>query len=353
MKKLVSLSLIASLALGGMTFYSCSSGTDNPEPESEKVESIEIKLDKTVIEANDEDKATITVMANTGKDVTSHASTTIYVDGVLLTSKNKEVTAFQDGQMQIIARHTGTKGDTVILTAQNRKNYEKYYRHVVMMENTGTWCSACPAFSKVLKEVIKQHPGRMNLIAMHGGNDPFTIPETDMLLSRFGLSTYPNGVMDLRVTFPQRGVSDVVNAIKESLHKYPATLGIALASTYNEESGDVNLTIKITSIKDEAPKLGIMVMEDGLVASQSSGSPYEVHNHVARKFFTNVMGSPIEGTLVANQERTINLETNLTELNVQDINKAQFVVYATTDDNVINNSAVCNVVNGSFEYKLN
>lgn len=351
MKKLVSLSLIASLALGGMTFYSCSSGTGESEPIPGKIESIEIQLDKTVIEANDEDKATITIIANTGVDVTSSA--TIYVDGVLLRPRVNEVTAFQDGQMQIIARYTGAKGDTVILTAQNRKNYEKYYRHVVMMENTGTWCSACPPFSKVLKEVIKQHPGRMNLIAMHGGNDPFTIPETDMLLGRFGLSTYPNGVMDLRVTFPQRGVSDVVNAIKESLHKYPATLGIALASTYNEGSGDVNLTIKITSIKDETPKLGIMVMEDGLVASQSNGSPYEVHNHVARKFFTNVMGNPIEGTLVANQERTINLKTNITELNVQDINKAQFVVYVTTDDNVINNSAVCNVVNGSFEYKLN
>lgn len=66
MKKLVSLSLIASLALGSMTFYSCSSGTDEPEPTPGKIESIEIQLDKTVIEANDEDKATITIIANTG-----------------------------------------------------------------------------------------------------------------------------------------------------------------------------------------------------------------------------------------------------------------------------------------------
>lgn len=351
MKKLVSLSLIASLALGGMTFYSCSSGTDNPGPVDPTFESIEVTLDKTVIEANDTDKATVTVTTNTGKDVTSEAA--IYVDGVLLRPKVNEVTAFQDGEIEIIGRYK-SKTDTTSIMAQNRKNYEKYYRHVVMMENTGTWCSACPAFSKVLKEVIKQNPGRMNLIAMHGGgNDPFLIPETDMLLGRFGVSTYPNGVMDLRVTFPQRGVSDVVNAIKQSLHKYPATLGIALASVYNEGNGEVNLTIKITSIKDETPKLGILVMEDGLIAAQSNGSPYEEHNHVARKFFTNVMGSPIEGNLVANEEHTINLQTNLSELNVKDINKAQFVVYVTTDDNVINNSAVCNVVNGSFDYKLN
>ena len=67
----------------------------------------------------------------------------------------------ENGTHKFKAYYLDWESDEVSVTAQNRKNYELFYRKVGVFKMTGTWCTYCPAMTSALKKVEELMPGRM------------------------------------------------------------------------------------------------------------------------------------------------------------------------------------------------
>ena len=165
-------------------FTACSGNSDDngEEPDNGEVTGpITLTVDKAKIEANGTDMATFTVTDAKGKVLTtSEYMKNVYFEDVTtgdyLERRTNTFVSVENGTHKFKAYYLDWESDEVSVTAQNRKNYELFYRKVGVFKMTGTWCTYCPAMTSALKKVEELMPGRMVKMAFHSSSSSATIP---------------------------------------------------------------------------------------------------------------------------------------------------------------------------------
>lgn len=366
MKKFPMFLVFGLLCLCGC-FMACSGSSDeNDDPgktdDGEVKGPITLTVDKTKIEANGADVATFTVTDANGKVLTtSEYMKNVYFEDVTtgdyLERKTNTFTAVENGSHRFKAYYLDWESEEVSVTAQNRKNYELFYRKIAVFKMTGTWCTYCPAMTSALKKVEETMPGRMVKMAFHSSSstatDPFHLSQTSTIMSRFGATGFPTNIYDLKEMSIDRNVSAIKNLLAEHIRSYPATCGIKINTSYDSSNGEITVNATLKSSKGGEYDLVYVLVTDGLTASGGNEASYDYTVRAISSNFLS-MSTNEKFTVSANQEHTA---ATFTISNAKGLNPAtsRVVVYALCKVDgayMVDNITECSI-DGSIDYVYN
>ena len=157
-----------------------------------------------------------------------------------------------------------------------------FLRHSLVLDFTGTWCVNCPGMQAAIAEASTQRPGLIIPVAVHYMDKMAVKPLGTDLAARFGVSAYPSAVVDLDAsTLMTIASAELILSYCDKLleSRYPAA-GVQIESTLDD--GQVSATVEAYLMRDGDYSLHLLLLEDGIVASQTGAGADYVHNDVLR-----------------------------------------------------------------------
>ena len=176
----------------------------------------------------------------------------------------------------------------------------EFYHRSLYIDFTATWCNNCPRMANALEAACLQLPDKIVPLGYHcSGSDlepSTTINVPNRLMSRFGVTSLPMGIVDMRYDVLAYKEADLityyaVSGVQQTEDLYPCSVGIEAQSSFSGQKLTANVKLYVKS--KGKYKITVMVTEDGIVARQLDGATYNnnyVHNHVARMCMTDLMG---------------------------------------------------------------
>lgn len=167
-----------------------------------------------------------------------------------------------------------------------------FRKKVLITDFTGAGCPFCPDMTKILRKVISNSAYKESTIltiahTFKKDGDPAYLNSS--LPSVMGIKSYPTLIFDLRKEWVN-GLTSLPDAnslqtqLDIQIKRNPAIAGICTASVIK----DGNVTIK-AGVKSGAEKatdyyVGILVLEDGIIAEQANAPDpsYNIHNDCIR-----------------------------------------------------------------------
>ena len=305
-------SLIALAACSGTV--DPDSGTETKDPMKEVPEGVlRIFADKTEISADGNDEVTFTVMF--GSEDVSNAKTLQLIrtfngdEKYMAYGANKfsTVTAgtYTFSAKYYYAGNNYTDNSVTVEAKQfftgDEKNYARRYFGTLF---TSTGCNSCPLAARGLKDLQAVNPGEIILAAFHADMtvpDPMTIAETYEFQSALGgFQGLPAFFWNMRKESYTGGSAFAESFTKEQ-DTYETYSGVAVATTYDEASSELEVNIGITSNVPAVFRYMIILVEDNIPATgeyeqNGQGKDY-IHYNVVRKVLTGVKGDKINDNL--------------------------------------------------------
>lgn len=305
-------SLIALAACSGTV--DPDSGTETKDPMKEVPEGVlRIFADKTEISADGNDEVTFTVMF--GSEDVSNAKTLQLIrtfngdEKYMAYGANKfsTVTAgtYTFSAKYYYAGNNYTDNSVTVEAKQfftgDEKNYARRYFGTLF---TSTGCNSCPLAARGLKDLQAANPGEIILAAFHADMtvpDPMTIAETYEFQSALGgFQGLPAFFWNMRKESYTGGSAFAESFTKEQ-DTYETYSGVAVATTYDEASSELEVNIGITSNVPAVFRYMIILVEDNIPATgeyeqNGQGKDY-IHYNVVRKVLTGVKGDKINDNL--------------------------------------------------------
>lgn len=215
---------------------------------------------------------------------------------------------------------------TSIVFSQNL--FAQTQRNPVLEECTGTWCQWCPCGHTIIEQIHNALPNAI-FICYHGpansSSDPFSYFSGNTILSSFGFSSYPTGVVD-RVS----GIIDRSSWLGQmnARNSVPATVAIDVNRSFNRNTREFTATIDFKALTNLSGqyKFNVILLEDGIIWSQTGngscpGSSQYVHNHLVRDMMNGALG-----------EEIINGTWNINETITKTVNRTVPAVTGTIPD---------------------
>ena len=257
---------------------SCVGQKDDPAQE------VRLVADLTALNVTAGEQATFTVFSG-AEDVTADAEIRNVTDGTVL--EGNVFAPAEAGEWSFVASIDGTESEPLLISAIVIADEGKdYFRRSLVLDFTGTWCVNCPKMEAAIEETMEARPGRVVPVSVHCMSiDPMYLkPVSDNLAKKFGVSAYPSAVVDLD---PESLVSESSPALLPShidrlLEARGAAAGIRIESTL--EDGNYTVKAEMKAVRDGDYTLSVLVLEDGIVASQTGGSKDHIHNNVLRSW---------------------------------------------------------------------
>lgn len=218
-------------------------------------------------------------------------------------------------------------GGNVVITPGGADSGTVFYRQVLAVGFTATWCQYCPNMAQALGEASQNRPGRIIPLAVHY-NDELSSPESTSLSDGFFISTYPTLLLDLNpeTLFNGQNSTTVTEYVDEALKKEPC----GLAAQAKTSGNTLTLTVKVKAVRTAAYTVAAAWAEDGVVVANQAGyGPSYVCNAVLRGYLSpGTQGKQI-GTLQAKEEGSAVFTSDIPE-------NQYLVVYVMEDDIVMN-----------------
>jgi hypothetical protein len=298
-----------------------------------------VKVSKTSIIADDFDESMIAVYDKNGNDVTAQSSIT--VNGTVITDLKYRTKVA--GTVNVIAKLQNENSPVVTISATN-PGPSKYTQKVLLEKYTGAWCGNCPRVAYKVKQTTTAN-NRIIPVYIHDG-DALHFSLVNALKSNFNITGVPSVYINrtLPWTDNQSNWNETVTEAANLTANW-APLGLSIQSNIsgNTISGTVKTEFNVNTSR--ALKIVIMLVEDGVVLSQSNyynataGSPLQglgqlitnySHNNVLRQFSTDLLGDAIP----ANQVFKNNIYDKAFSFNVPgvDINKCYIVASVLYDN---------------------
>ena len=377
MKTLKSLALIC---LGALLFVGCD--PDNNDGEQDGTKGLVLKADKYEIYDNGEDVATFRLTFN-GEPVTEDY--TIYdendnpIDGNTFSSTK---IGYYEFWAEWGAAMTKTNiGITVIATppaapaVPTDKNPTKlnFHRRVMLIQFTGTGCGYCPSMVTALHAIAnnQETKNQFVLAAAHiggyAGSDPALMTEGKTLDDAFGISSYPNLIVDM---VPNNGSVYATEAylksqINTALNRVSVKGGIAANAEYHAEKNYVMVNALVKAKETAEFRIGAWLLEDGIEGVQTvyadantvPGINYNIHNNCIRKVksqqptddfdFTGLTLGTIEAGKTKSQEFAFSLKNAWKSENLH------VVIFISTKENGMwrINNIINAPINGSVDFE--
>lgn len=166
-----------------------------------------------------------------------------------------------------------------------------------MLDFTATWCVNCPRMHTAIEEAAQERPGTVFPVSIHFHDDMAT-PEGEALVSRFKIQSYPSLIVNLDASSLMTATAkDLLLARLDATAKgRKAACGIALTQG---EGGA--LEVAVTAKETGTYRLGVLLLEDGIVAPQTGGTADYVHDNVLRAVLSESVDGDNLGLLGAGQ----------------------------------------------------
>lgn len=264
------------------------------------------------------------------------------------------------------ARYQGMYSNEVTVTVQNRGQYEKFVRQVLISQMTSTGCVNCPNMTTALKSLAAIYPDRLQILSFHcdysGTSDPFTIDATNTLYAQFGASGLPSAIVDMRTLISGASTGQIQTQIQRSLEEYPATCGVKIVTEYKEATKTAIAAVTVQAAEANTYSIGAAVVLDGQSATgqaaQSGADGEYVHNNIVLAI-SNLYGDLVDGGQIGKDESKMckfSFDLSDTKYASYDPSQMRIVAFVLAQDGenfYVNNSATCALVNGSVDYALN
>lgn len=269
-----------------LPILSCVGQKDDPVPE------VRLTADLTALNVTAGEQATFTVFSGT-EDVTADAIIRNVTDGTDL--EGNVFTPTQEGEWTFIADFDGVESESLTVTAIEIAEVGKdYFRRSLVLDFTGTWCVNCPKMQAAIDEVMEARPGRVIPVGVHCMADPMRIkPLCDNLAKQFKVSAYPSAVVDMdpESLITQSSSELLLSHIDRLLEARGPAAGVRIETALEGE--ELTVTAEMTVVREGDYSLEIILLEDGIVHSQTGGTEDYVHNSVLRQWFTRE-SSPLQ-----------------------------------------------------------
>lgn len=175
-------------------------------------------------------------------------------------------------------------------------------RRTVLLEDfTGQGCSNCPAAHRKIEELEAQYGDRLVAVSIHAGtfgvpadNKRYTglmQPEGQVFNDRYGISEYPQGVVDGRGPMnSDQWAKAVYDAVEQTT---PLTISLSAAL----DGAEIAIDCEVESTAALDGNLSLWIIESGIVARQEDEErgriPDYVHNNVFRACANGVDGQGV------------------------------------------------------------
>lgn len=153
--------------------------------------------------------------------------------------------------------------------------------HTVLLEEfTGAWCGWCPDGAVVQENITDTYPGQVVAVSIHDGDQ---MEFSDGIRSGFGVSAYPNGMVD-RVVFAgepdephSRGAWEA-NCVAQFGSYTPVDLDIT-GQSYDATSRQLSCEVTASFVDYAAGdiRIGLMIVEDHVTGT---GTGYDQVNYL-------------------------------------------------------------------------
>ncbi|WP_167332512.1 Omp28-related outer membrane protein [Bacteroides timonensis] len=257
-------------------------------------EGLVLSANKTSISLEDTEGVKFTVTDN-GVDVTDQcifANVTeeipLYLDEPIFVSKRPGTYNFQafygDNMVptnEVSVRVRNTAGGT-----------SNFYRRILVADYTGTWCSYCYQMVNSINAVAKDYPDRLMVLAIHV-DDEYSLGNEAALESAFNITGLPTSVVDWRDVVTNAGGSYAISrAVKESLENDPTMCGISIETKL--ENNQLTINTNTCFLERNQYKIGVVLVEDGIVGTQASVNGSYTHNNMVRAYATRAFGDEVK-----------------------------------------------------------
>lgn len=172
-------------------------------------------------------------------------------------------------------------------------------RRTVLLEDfTGQGCSNCPAAHRKIEELERQYGDRLVAVSIHAGtfgvpadNKRYTglmQPEGQVFNDRYGISEYPQGVVDGRGPMnSDQWATAVYDAVEQTT---PLTISLSAAL----DGTEIAIDCEVESTAALSGNLSLWVIESGIIARQEDEErgriPDYPHNNVFRACANGIDG---------------------------------------------------------------
>lgn len=269
-----------------LPILSCVGQKDDPVPE------VRLTADLAALNVTAGEQATFTVFSG-AEDVTADAVIRNVTDGTDL--EGNVFAPTEEGEWTFIADFDGVESEPLTVTAiEIAEEGKDFFRRSLVLDFTGTWCVNCPKMQAAIDEVMEARPGRVIPVSVHCMADPMRIkPLCDDLAKQFKVSAYPSAVVDMdpESLITQSSSELLLSHIDRLLEARGPAAGVRIGTTLEGE--DLTVTAEMTAVREGDYSLEVILLEDGIVHSQTGGTEDYVHNSVLRQWFTQE-SSPLQ-----------------------------------------------------------
>lgn len=248
-----------------------------------------------------------------------------------------------DGEVRycnvVINGEDGIAKDTIVVSQMGElvADYSKtFYRRTMGFRMTATTCGYCPIMSEAMKATYEQTNGRFIPFTIYG-----VMAGTDWMVYdnwRYWLSTvfesngFPTGVINGYANLGNYSeaiqTDTYVRLTDEATTKLPSNT--LIGGMVSCDGSNINVEISVASKEAGNYTIGVFLMENGIVGSQSgAGANYE-HNFVVKDEFTNdPAGDPV--SLSANSIKEFSYSMAIPSV-VDNIDNCYVCVWIASDD---------------------
>lgn len=343
------------------------------EPENDEIDvpskGLFVYLSTTLIRADGADAVRIKVFFD-GDEVTDQASYYRLPDNTEVDLSNGRYTATTAGTFSfwVAYKTENTISTPSTITAVDfeipdrptdpNPSSTNFVRRVQALQFTGTGCGYCPLMMTSLRNMAADASlaDKFLVAACHSYNasDPMYLGSG--MSNAFGINSYPTVVMDMRSVSTSSAETYVRNLLGTNYNRTEALAGIAV---HSEMSGNTVVAhVVVKAAREKSFRVGVMVLEDGIYASQSNYNnlpgDFNTHNNTIRlvdatRTYKGYELGTIKPGAVVDQLFALNIDEKWNQEN------CRLMVYVCADEgsgvyvnNVIATDAL--VANRPFEY---
>jgi hypothetical protein len=229
----------------------------------------------------------------------------------------------------------------------SQKAYSVDTNNVLLEYCTGTWCGYCPCGHQIIRDNIMPAYPNTIVVGYHGTSSDPWYAYSQSMLSAFGLSSYPTGIIGRTTGIVSR--SAWYSYVSTQATQQPGVTMNITNKLYNEASRLISATANFTAAQDLPAgdyRMMVIVTESNLVYPQnfyaSCGTAgYHndyVHSHVVK----HVVNPPYGDALTANAWNTgvtISQQISFTLPSHIIYNNADFVVFAYKNGSPLSSGA--------------
>jgi thiol-disulfide isomerase/thioredoxin len=271
-----------------------------------------LSVDKTTIAPNGTDAATFTVTQDK-KDVTDKVQICM-PSGMCLMSNTFSTTT--EGEYEFYAYFTSDPEKTsnrVTVTAKEGAVFDAsktLHKNVAFFTFTATWCGPCYYFKSEMKTFLQTYGDKavaVNIYTpdseteVHSANDLYQLFGAKLYADGYDMGSIPSTFADLSKTdkiIGARGNAAYIAHIEapyNSRMEDPTKTGIYVESTTS--GGKVNLKVSVGAKVADQYQIGVLLVEDNIVAYQNGGGNNYNHIGVARNSASNNVYGESLGTI--------------------------------------------------------